>query len=697
MKRIGLLIILLSVFVNIDFAQELKIFHKLCPSCKEDPNVTMTGYEDELGNIVRHGKLTFESGDTVITASDIGLGDAAKRINEYKKVSMNFANGKLDGSVNAFFTQRGVSLNGEWTATLQYKDGSFVSMDATGAGKDNQAIAKIEQKGNYVVGPFEIITLERKYNRFDTIDYYVGEFDENGLATGRWKILGSGACFYSNGKRLGNELFFHKGHCIGTSMDSKDLAIRYFIEKSIDIEDLHSQGYYIIRDIAIPSGYYRTPTPVNEYMQNMFKFIKTRWEHTLFAFASSSKINMHLEDNVTVSPFKEGIMKVDYSFNMMSEDLYNTVYDNLTQICAVQYDDNYGLVYKTKSATIRYDELLHNYYALKADNVTRLYIPSNRKAEMKNLIDEINVKYFISIGAGYEFDQRTGKYKIQDNDLAPHALYIEDSLVRILDDFIAKDIYDLLKSQVTGEEQYIGLPKRKQNNSDGFVWLINYEDPEHENVFLGRECICYMNTEMLSKPRRISNSFIERWDAACKLSDKNAKVYNTIKTNSRDNYINYRISHGHFTYSKSEGDYFILDSSIKQENGSKIYQMKEHYGERYSANTLIFLTPEEKNRIDNEAYKLCQVVLTDYLITLKKAKPEKVSEHVRDLLPIRDFEILDFSSKLDKGYVIGTFKFTKQVGKKSETETCQAEVQLIPDPTTEKRFKVIESSLKLMK
>ena len=85
------------------------------------------------------------------------------------------------------------------------------------------------------------------------------------------------------------------------------------------------------------------------------------------------------------------------------------------------------------------------------------------------------------------------------------------------------------------------------------------------------------------------------------------------------------------------------------------------------------------------------------MTALKKAKPEKVSEYVRDLLPIRDFEILDFSSELDKGYVVGSFKFTKQVGKKSEIETYQAEVKLLSEPTTEKRFKVIESSLKLIK
>jgi len=691
------LFILFSFFDNVILAQELKTFHKLCPSCEENPNVTMTGYEDELGNIVRHGKLTYEDGDTVISVNDIGKGNAAQRIKEYKNVTMNFSNGKLDGPVNAFFTQKNSSLNGEWKASLLYKNGLFVSIDATGSDRDTKAVAKITQKGNLVVGPFEILTLNRNYNRFDTVDYYVGEFDTNGLATGRWRIKGSGARFVSNGKALGNELFFYQGYCIGNSMEGKELAIKYFIEKSINIEDLNSQGFYTINDITIPSGYYSELKPANSVMQNVFKFIKTRWEHTLFAFASSSKINMRLEDNVAVNPFKEGIMKVDYSFNMMSEDLYNTIYDNLTQICAVQYDDNYGLIYKTKSATIRYDELLHNYYTLKADNETRLYMPGSRKDEMKNLIDEINVKYFISIGAGYEFDQRMGKYKIQDNDLAPRTLYIEDSLIRILDDFIAKDIYDFLKSKESGKEKYIGLPKRKQNNSDDFVWLVNYEDPEHETVFLGRECICYMNTEMLSKPRRISNNIIERWDAACKLSDKNAKVYNTIETNYRENFINYRISHGYFTYSKAEGDYYILDSSIKQENNLTIYQMKEYYGDRYSTNTLIFLTPEEKNRIDNEAYMLCQVVLKDYLTVLKKANPEKVSEYVRDLLPIRDFEILDFSSELDKGYVVGSFKFTKQVGKKSETETYQAEVKLIPDPTTEKRFKVIESSLKLIK
>lgn len=133
MKRIFLLIILFSFLNNIILAQELKTFHKLCPSCEENPNVTMTGYEDELGNIVRHGKLIYEDGDTVISVNDIGKGDAAQRIKEYKNVTMNFSNGKLDGPVDAFFTQKNSSLNGEWKAALLYKDGFFVSIDATGS------------------------------------------------------------------------------------------------------------------------------------------------------------------------------------------------------------------------------------------------------------------------------------------------------------------------------------------------------------------------------------------------------------------------------------------------------------------------------------------------------------------------------------------------------------------------------------
>lgn len=81
MKRIYLLILLISVFYG-SFAQELKTFHKLCPSCEENPNVTMTGYEDEFGNIIRHGELIYVYGDTTIAVSDIGSGNAAKRIKD---------------------------------------------------------------------------------------------------------------------------------------------------------------------------------------------------------------------------------------------------------------------------------------------------------------------------------------------------------------------------------------------------------------------------------------------------------------------------------------------------------------------------------------------------------------------------------------------------------------------------------------
>ena len=693
MKRIFLLIFLISVFYGGGVAQELKTFHKLCPSCEENSNVTMTGYEDEFGNIVRHGKLTYVYGDTTISINDIGRGDAAQRIKEYKNVTMNFSNGKLVGPVNAFFTQKNSSLNGEWKASLQYNDGAFVSINATGSDRDTRAVAKISQKGNIVVGPFEVLTLERSpYNVFDTIDYYVGEFDTNGLATGRWRIKGSGASFYSNDKALGNELFFYQGYCIGKSMEGKDLAIKYFIEKSISTEDLHAQGYYTIGNISIPPGEYKEPHPANSIMQNVFKNVKTRWKHTLFGFASYGKINMHLEDNVVVKPFREGIMKVNYSFNIMSEDMYNTIHDNLLQMCYVQYDK--GLVYITKSASMRYDYRLHNYYILKADNVTRLYIPGKHKEEMNNLIDEINIKYLISLGAGYVFDSEMGKYRILDKGFAPRTLYIEDSLVSVLDDFIAEDISKFLKSKESRDEKYIGLPKRKQNSSESFVWQTNLEDTGADaKVVLGRECTCEMNTQLRSERRRVPNNIVERWDASCHLSDENAKIYNTIDPFYREEYLNYRISRGDYKYSKTGTDYYIFDPNKKQENNLTIYQMKQHYGDRYSVNTMIFLTNDEKNRIDNEAYKVCRYVLSDYLTSLKKAKADKVPENIRDFLPVKDFEILEFTSELDKGYVIGTFKFTKQVGKKSETETYQTEVKIEYDPTSEKRFKVSESSL----
>ena len=672
MKKISVLIILLSAFFNGIIAQELKTFHKLCPSCEENPNVTMTGYEDEFGNIVRHGKLTYVYGDTTISINDIGKGDAAQRIKEYKNVTMNFSNGKLDGLVNAYFTQKNSGLNGEWEASLLYNNGSFVSIDATGSDRDTRAVAKITQKGNIVVGPFEVLTLERSpYNKFDTIDYYVGEFDTNGLATGKWRIKGSGARFVSNGERLGNELFFYQGYCIGNSMEGKELAIKYFIEKSINIEDLYSQGFYIISDISIPAGYYSEPKPANSIMQNVFKFIKTRWEHTLFGFASSSKITMRLEDNVVVKPFKDGIMKVNYSFNVMSEDMYKTIYDNLSQKCQVYYGENHDLVYLTKSVTIRYDSLLHNYYILKADKVTRMYVPGNHKSDFASLIDYTNVKYFLSLGAGCGFDTNVGKYKVEDKGIANRPLYIEDSLFTIINDFIVDDIQTCFNKAfenkphkyIFDKPTLVGISKEGKS-----MWKINAKEgnpvDEMDNLIMNIGCEC----EFEVKPLLLSDKLIEKWDANCSLSMEKSKKYKTPKENKRLDFIRNRISKGGYTYSQDDKGYIVNNGDV-----------------------FMRLTPEEKQYIDNEAFKVCRNVLTEYLTALKKAKPDKVSENIRDFLPVKDFEILDFSSELDKGYVIGTFKFTKQVGKKSETETYKTDIKIVFDPF--KGFVVSESSL----
>lgn len=652
------------------FAQELKTFHKLCPSCEENPNVTMTGYEDEFGNIIRHGELIYVYGDTTIVASDIGTGNAAKRINEYKKVTMNFSNGKLVGPVNAFFTQKNSSLNGEWKASLQYNNGSFVSIDAIGSDRDTRAVAKISQKGNIVVGPFEVLTLERSpYNVFDTIDYYVGEFDTNGLATGRWRIKGSGARFYSNDKALGNELFFYQGYCIGKSMEGKDLAIKYFIDKSINVEDLYSQGFYTISDISIPAGYYNERKPVNSIMQNVFKFIKTRWEHTLFGFASNGKINMHLEDNVVVKPFREGIMKVNYSFNIMSEEMYNTIHEDLSQKCQVYYGENHDLAYITKSATIRYDSLLHNYYILKADKVTRMYVPGNHKSDFASLIDYTNVKYFLSLGAGCGFDTNVGKYKVDDKGIAKRPLYIEDSLFKIANDFIVNDIQNFCNKEDNNPQKYMFYKPAFVGFSESgkSLWRINAKKnnpaDEMDDLIMNITCECGFNV----KPQVVSAIFMERWDANCTLSMGKSKKYKTPKDNKRLEYIDYRISKGTFSYFQDNNDYII------------------------KGDVFMKLTPEEKDYIDNEAYKVCRNVLSDYLTSLKKAKADKVLENIRDFLPIKDFEILDFTSELDKGYVIGTFKFTKQVGKKSEIETYITNVRIDLDPF--KVFVVSESSL----
>ncbi len=634
--------------------------------------MTMTGYEDEFGNIIRHGQLIYVYGDTVISINDIGKGDAAQRIKEYKNVTMNFSNGKIDGPVNAFFTQKNSGLNGEWKAALLYKNGSFVSVDATGSDRDTRAVAKITQKGNIVVGPFEVLTLERSpYNKFDTIDYYVGEFDTNGLATGKWRIKGSGARFVSNGEQLGNVLYFYQGYCIGNSMEGKDLAIKYFIEKNIDIEDLHNHGFYTIGDIEIPAGYYGKLYPANSIMENVFKNVKTRWEHTLFGFASSSKINMRLEDNVVVKPFKDGIMKVNYSFNVMSEDMYNTIYDNFSQRCGVQYNNNDGLVYKIKSATIKYDELLHNYYVLKADNVTRLYVPGSHRSDFFSLIDYINIKYFLSLGAGYSFDSKAGKYKIEDKGLALRSLYIEDSLFTIINDFIVNDIQTCFNKAFENKPQkYIfDKPTLVGISKDGkSMWKINAkeENPadEMDNLIMNIGCECGFEV----KPLLLSDKFIEKWDANCSLSMEKSKKYKTPKDNKRLDYIRNRISKGGYTYYQDDKGYTINNGDV-----------------------FMRLTPEEKQYIDNEVFKVCRNVLTEYLTTLKKAKPDKVPENIRDFLPIKDFEILDFSSELDKGYVIGTFKFTKQVGKKSETETYKTDIKIVFDPF--KGFIVSESSL----
>lgn len=668
-----LFLILFGVLTNGIYAQELKTFHKLCPSCDENPNVTMTGYEDEFGNIVRHGKLIYVDGDTVISINDIGMGNAAQRIKEYKNVTMNFSDGKLDGPVNAFFTQKNSSLNGEWKASLLYKNGSFVSIDATGSDRDTRAVAKITQKANIVVGPFEVLTLERSpYNRFDTIDYYVGEFDTNGLATGRWRIKGSGARFVSNGEQLGNELFFYQGYCIGNSMEGKELAIKYFIEKSINVEDLYSQGFYIVNNIAIPAGYYNEPKPANSIMQNVFKFIKTRWEHTLFGFASSSKINMHLADPVAVKPFKEGIMKVDYSFNIMSEDMYNTVYDNFSKKCYVQYGNN-ELVYKTGSATIRYDELLHNYYVLKADNVTRLYVPGKHKSDFASLIDYINVKYFLSLGAGCCFDSKVGKYIVEDKGIAPRPLYIEDSLFKVINDFIVDDIQNCFNKAFENKPQKYIFDKPifvEISESGKSIWRINAKEEksaeEMDDLIMNINCECAFDI----KPQAISAELIKQWDANCSLSMEKAKKYKTPKDGKRLDYINNRISNGNFTYTQDDNNFVIRSGGV-----------------------FMTLTPEEKAHIDNEAIKVCKVILAEYLTALKKAKPDKVLDNIRNFLPIKDFEIIKFSTELEKGHVLGTFKFTKQVGKKSELETFQAEVKLEPDHTPGKKFKVKEESL----
>jgi len=340
----------LSLFLTIAFAasfvtaqgQELKTFHYACPGDKDDPEITYTGYEDELGNITKHGQY------------------------KWYGISVNFKNGKLDGI--------GTIAQGKTTATLKYVNDKLVSIDYVEKGTGNEIIIfkySLDDNG-LLKGNFE-------YKQISSYDNSLikGKFDDDGKATGWWEVK------FREDKEVSKKYYEH-GYCLGTDDNTIETSRAYFIDKKLTEKELRDKGFYVITD---------NPEKNAEiWIGNAINMVQDYLCGRKYGHLEKECLNLHFKNTFNLKNIFNHTSLGGSPITYMSAELYQNIVDQIKE--------------KNIQTTLSFDDQIDKYYALKADRVSRLYIPVEYENDFKDIIRGKNSDYE-SCGELTDYDGNT--------------------------------------------------------------------------------------------------------------------------------------------------------------------------------------------------------------------------------------------------------------------------------------------------
>ncbi len=383
MKKISAIIMTFMCMVNMSLAQsqQLKTLHHL--QGEEDrTGLTYTGYEDELGNIIRHGAFTYQK-------------DGAS-------VSLNYKNNKLDGAATITITNPSYS-NWKISCKMKYKEGTLLEINYEEIGEYDGYYKKVytgktvfkcsRNEQGLPVGDFEC-NMTGSYDN----EYVKGKFDPSGKATGYWTIYANDAKrsedeLHPNRASfgaMGNKVYFEQGYCLGTTEATIALGRKYLIEKSIPEQEILNKGFFFDKG-AIQVEYGKTARNDNSYRMEygtpiemvetctstMINVINNTLRYGVcgqngcvfrglpYEIYQLTKINYYPK-------YKESFVSGSLQGNpivYMSNELYQNIVNQIK---------NGSL---QKNMTPKYDVNLHKYYVLKTDGKSRLYIPLESESE----------------------------------------------------------------------------------------------------------------------------------------------------------------------------------------------------------------------------------------------------------------------------------------------------------------------------
>lgn len=358
----------LSLFLTIIFVagflvaqgQQLKTYHHY--QGREDfPGLTYTGYEDELGNITRHGHFTYKNGT--------------------KTTILNYKNGKLDGEAIFLNSKPGINCK------VKYKDGYWVEINYRqekyqyykyndymyGKLTDGSIVFKCSRTEQFLpTGEFEL-TFIAPYEKTSI----KGEFDEFGRATGKWttmeRIKGSNASYCSFGE-MGDTVYFEQGYCLGNNEKAANLGREFLIEKKITKQELLNKGFFfdkaplLVDYEKIYGGFGNNQTVETMLYDNLksFKYhVFCNIQDVSDVVNYQSFVLSDLDDIDFSRAFNGGVLRGEH-INFMSNDLYQKMKADPTQLI--------------------YDKYLEKYYVVKTDGKTKLYVPLDSEEDFNQIM-----------------------------------------------------------------------------------------------------------------------------------------------------------------------------------------------------------------------------------------------------------------------------------------------------------------------
>lgn len=355
---IFLLLVFVANFLSAQ-SQQLKTY---TDSPSSNYKISYTGYEDELGNITKHGTYTI------------------KCLNYYKGQTLTgifkFENGVLNGPAS-------ITLPNVVKGNIVLKNGEWLSIDYTEGVKGQKGYLRFKYSKNnngLFIGDFEIQNIS---SSGATTIHIKGQFDTVGKATGWWSCVdntGSAKLYYEQGIRLGS--------------DESTIAISrdFFINKTISEKELNDKGYYVVTHNYEEELRQRGGNPNDLGSLMVFGTIRSI-QGTIREVFGYQVDELKVETSENTSSSKTVLdsalsnkMLAGTPISYMSDQLYNKI---KTEIEKGVYDN-----------CPRHDELLNKYYVLKADKTSRLYLSNESQIDFVSMMNVGNEYIDLGLPSG---------------------------------------------------------------------------------------------------------------------------------------------------------------------------------------------------------------------------------------------------------------------------------------------------------